>query len=86
MQVEAPWYVQWFQDPGFKADVVTQWNALMEKGVFTAWLASIQQQAAGLEQFEAKTSSAGRCRASKSGPTPRRPAAMTAKSLISQTG
>lgn len=53
MQVEAPWYVQWFQDPGFKADVVTQWNALMENGVFTAWLASIQQQAAGLEQSQA---------------------------------
>jgi hypothetical protein len=52
MQVNAPWYVQWFKDPGFQADVATQWNALKKNGVFTAWLASIQQQAATLQQSQ----------------------------------
>ncbi len=52
MQVNAPWYVQWFKDPGFKADVVTQWNTLKTNGVFTAWLASIRQQAESLEQSQ----------------------------------
>jgi hypothetical protein len=47
------WYEQWFKDPGFKADVVTQWNALKSNGVFTAWLASIQQQSESLEQSQA---------------------------------
>jgi hypothetical protein len=53
MQTEAPWYARWFSDPGFKADVVTQWNALKNNGVFTAWLASIQQESATLEQSQA---------------------------------
>ena len=53
MQTHALWYVQWFKDPGFKADVVTQWNTLKNNGVFTSWLTSIQQQAATLEQSQA---------------------------------
>jgi hypothetical protein len=53
VQVQAWWYTQWFSDPGFKADVVTQWNTLKKNGVFTAWLASIQQQAQRLEQSQA---------------------------------
>jgi hypothetical protein len=53
MQTQAPWYVQWFKDPGFRADVVTQWNTLKQNGVFTAWLASIQQEAESLEQSQA---------------------------------
>jgi hypothetical protein len=52
MQAYAPWYVQWFKDPGFKADVVTQWNALKSNGVFTTWLTSIQQEASSLEQSQ----------------------------------
>ena len=56
MQVMAPWYTQWFTDPGFKADVVTQWNALKSNGVLTTWLASIQQQAANLEQSQTNNS------------------------------
>jgi hypothetical protein len=35
MQTKASWYVQWFNDPGFKADLITQWNALKNNGVFT---------------------------------------------------
>ncbi|MGC2163527.1 MAG: CotH kinase family protein [Silvibacterium sp.] len=53
MQAYAPWYLQWFKDPGFNADVVKQWNTLKNNGVFTTWLASIQQQAATLEQSQA---------------------------------
>jgi hypothetical protein len=53
MQFKAPWYKQWFQDPGFKADVVTQWNALKNNGVFAAWLNSINQEAATLQQSQA---------------------------------
>ena len=52
MQALAPWYVQWFQDSGFRADVVTQWNALKKNGVFATWLASIQQEAGSLEQSQ----------------------------------
>jgi hypothetical protein len=52
MQNNAIWYQQWFKDPGFQADVVTQWNTLMKNGVFTAWLASIQQEAESLEQTQ----------------------------------
>ncbi|MGD0048108.1 MAG: CotH kinase family protein [Bryobacteraceae bacterium] len=52
MQTQAIWYRQWFQDPGFQADVVTQWNTLKKNGVFTAWLASIQQEAESLEQSQ----------------------------------
>ena len=52
MQTNAPWYRQWFQDPGFQADVVTQWNALKTNGVFGAWLAAIEQEAASLAQTE----------------------------------
>jgi hypothetical protein len=53
MQVRAHWYAQWFKDPGFNADVVKQWNALKNNGVFTTWLASIQQQAKTLDQSQA---------------------------------
>jgi hypothetical protein len=52
MQI-APWYSQWFKDPGFKADLTTQWNALKNNGVFSTWIASIQQQAKTLEQSQA---------------------------------
>jgi hypothetical protein len=41
------------QLPAFKADVITQWNALKRTGVFTTWLAAIQQQAKNLEQSQA---------------------------------
>ena len=53
MQTQAIWYEQWFKDPGFKADVITQWNALKSNGVFSTWLASIQQQAQSLQQSQA---------------------------------
>lgn len=53
MQTRAIWYQRWFQDPGFKADLVTQWNALKNNGVFSAWIASIQQEAATLQQSQA---------------------------------
>jgi hypothetical protein len=53
MQEQSIWYERWFSDPGFKADVVTQWNALKNNGVFAAWLASIQTQAAALQQSQA---------------------------------
>ena len=53
MQIHGTWYVQWLTDPGFRADLVTQWNTLKKNGVFTAWLASIRQQATGLEQSQA---------------------------------
>lgn len=49
----APWYSQWFKDPGFKADVTTQWNALQKNGVLSTWISSIQQQAQALEQSQA---------------------------------
>jgi hypothetical protein len=52
VQNAAIWYQQWFKDPGFQADVVTQWNVLKKNGVFTAWLASIQQEAESLEQSQ----------------------------------
>jgi hypothetical protein len=42
MQIHG-WYKQWFTDPGFKSDVITQWNTLKQNGVFSAWLASIQK-------------------------------------------
>jgi len=53
MQQYAIWYTQWFKDPGFKADVATQWNALKNNGVFAAWLASISAEAQSLEQAQA---------------------------------
>jgi CotH kinase protein/Bacterial Ig-like domain (group 3) len=53
MQTQAIWYEQWFKDAAFQADLVKQWNALRDNGVFTAWLASIQQQAQSLEQSQA---------------------------------
>ena len=53
MQTQNPWYPQWFKDPDFKADVTTQWNALKNNGVLTAWLASINQEAVTLEQSQA---------------------------------
>jgi hypothetical protein len=49
----APWYQQWFKDPGFKADLIAQWNALKNNGVFSTWISSIQQQAKALEQSQA---------------------------------
>jgi hypothetical protein len=52
MQV-ASWYTQFFNDPAFKANVVNQWNALKKNGVFSAWIASIQTQAKGLEKSQA---------------------------------
>jgi hypothetical protein len=56
MQTYALWYAQWFKDPGFQADVATQWNMLKANGVFTTWLASIQQQANSLQQSQANNS------------------------------
>jgi hypothetical protein len=53
MRTHARWYIRLFEDPGFKADVTTQWNALKANGVFDAWLASIQQEAQSLEQSQA---------------------------------
>jgi hypothetical protein len=53
MQVWAPWYAQWFQDPGFKADVISQWNTLKNNGVFDQWIASIDQEATMLQQSQA---------------------------------
>ncbi len=53
MQVQAIWYTQFFKDPGFKADVIKQFNTLKSNGVFSNWIASISQQAANLEQAQA---------------------------------
>lgn len=53
MQQEALWYIRWFEDPSFKADVVKQWNTLKSSGVFSTWLASIPTEAATLEQSQA---------------------------------
>jgi CotH kinase protein/Bacterial Ig-like domain (group 3) len=53
MQQQAIWYKQWFNDPEFKVDVVTQWNLLKNNGVFSSWLASIPAEAATLEQSQA---------------------------------
>ncbi len=52
MQTQAPWYAQWFRDPGFKADVGAQWNALQKNGVFANWITSIRTQASTLEQSQ----------------------------------
>jgi hypothetical protein len=53
MQITAPWYERWFQDPGFKKDVISQWNALKNNGVFNTWLASINAEASTLQQSQA---------------------------------
>jgi hypothetical protein len=50
------WYARWFSDPGFKADVSTQWKALKANGIFSAWLASISQEAASLQQSQLNNS------------------------------
>ncbi len=50
MQAAAPWYKQLFTDPAFAADAKTQWNTLKSNGVFTNWVASIQQQSTVLSQ------------------------------------
>jgi hypothetical protein len=50
--VANPWYRRWFQDPGFKADVATQWNKLKSDGVFDKWIASIEAESATLEQSQ----------------------------------
>ena len=52
MQANASWYQQWFKDPGFRADVVAQWNTLKQNGVFAVWLASIQLEAERLGQSQ----------------------------------
>jgi hypothetical protein len=52
MQVEAPWYARWFQDPGFKADLTAQWNALKNNGIFDQWITSINMEAAALQQSQ----------------------------------
>jgi hypothetical protein len=52
VQVQGFWFGQWFTDPGFKADAVTQWNALKNNGVFTTWLETIQQEAQSLQQSQ----------------------------------
>jgi hypothetical protein len=52
VQVANPWYKQWFQDPGFKADVAMQWNKLKSDGVFDTWIAAIEAKAATLEQSQ----------------------------------
>jgi hypothetical protein len=53
MQVEAPWYARWFQDPGFKADLTAQWNTLKNNGIFDQWITSINMEAATLQQSQA---------------------------------
>jgi CotH kinase protein/Bacterial Ig-like domain (group 3) len=53
MQTQAPWYVQWFKDPGFKADVIQQFNTLKNNGVFSAWIATINTEASALQQSQA---------------------------------
>lgn len=50
VQTQAIWYKQLFTDPQFKADVAAQWNLLKKNGVFTTWLASIQQEGTALTQ------------------------------------
>ncbi len=52
MRVQNPWFPKLFQDPGFQADVLKQWNKLKSDGVLDAWLASINAQAAALEQSQ----------------------------------
>jgi uncharacterized protein (TIGR03437 family) len=52
MQANAIWYRRWFTDPGFRADVIRQWNTLKANGVFTQWLASIQQESQSLLQSQ----------------------------------
>jgi hypothetical protein len=47
------YYYQWFGDSGFVADLTTQWNTLQSNGVFTKWLASINTEAATLQQSQA---------------------------------
>jgi hypothetical protein len=49
-QVQSLWYKRLFTDPGFTADVRTQWNTLKNDGVFTSWVASIAQQSTTLTQ------------------------------------
>jgi hypothetical protein len=53
MRTQAAWYARWFDDPGFKADVVTQFNALKNNGVLSSWVASIPTEAATLQQSQA---------------------------------
>lgn len=54
MQTKAPWYAQLFQDvSGFKAAVVSQFNALnASNGVFSQWVSSINTQATSMQQAE----------------------------------
>ena len=46
------WYSRFFADPGFKADVVTQWNALKNDGVLSSWISAIATEAATLQQSQ----------------------------------
>jgi hypothetical protein len=52
MREQASWYARFFQDPGFKADVLNQWNKLKSDGVLDTWLASISAQATALQQSQ----------------------------------
>ena len=47
------WYSRFFADPGFKADVATQWNALKNNGVLSSWISAIAAEAATLQQSQA---------------------------------
>jgi hypothetical protein len=53
MMTQAPWYAQLFKDPSFFASVTKQWNALKQQGILSNWIASINQQAATLQQAQA---------------------------------
>jgi len=53
VQIANLWYQRWFTDPGYQADVITQWNALKNAGIFSGWVTSIGQEAASLEQSQA---------------------------------
>jgi len=53
MNGAALWYNQLFTDPGFKADVAKQWNALKSNGVLASWIESIVAEAQTLEKSQA---------------------------------
>ena len=52
VQTSAKWYTRWFNDPGFKADVVKQFNTLKSNGLLAAWMRSIVNQASSLKQAQ----------------------------------
>ena len=84
MVTQGFWYGQWFLDPGFKADVVTQWNTLKNNGIFDRVAGIDRAEAGSLEQSQKKTSGGGQCKVSRSGQTLRRRVATTAKWPISK--